>query len=243
MNSEAMRRRSETGVPRAFMLNSTFFCTVIHGKRPWSWNTMAVSVDGPSISWPATAIWPEVAVSSPAIIMSSVDFPQPERPSRQTNSPSSPTKSMPRSASTDSVLPGKILPTPTHSMKRFILGCSFRVGREALLPAADIGAREPHQLVGQQADRADHDDARHDEIGAEGELGVQDHVAQARLHRDHLGGHHGEPSRADRQPQAGEDGVQRGGQNNVAHHQHLARAGGTRDLDQGALDAPHAEDG
>ena len=98
--------RSAAGVPRAFMLNSTFFCTVIQGNRPWSWNTIAVSGDGPSISLPATAIWPEVGSSSPAIISSKVDLPQPERPSRQTNSPAPQVKSMPRSASTASVLPG-----------------------------------------------------------------------------------------------------------------------------------------
>ena len=98
--------RSAAGVPRAFMLNSTFFCTVIQGKRPWSWKTMAASIDGPSSSRPAITIWPAVGFSSPATICSRVDLPQPERPSRQTKSPAPQEKSMPRKASTGSVLPG-----------------------------------------------------------------------------------------------------------------------------------------
>ncbi len=67
---------------------------------------MAASGDGPSSSRLAITIWPEVGFSSPATICSKVDLPQPERPSRQTKSPASQVKSMPRSASTGSVLPG-----------------------------------------------------------------------------------------------------------------------------------------
>ena len=102
----AIAARSAAGVPRAFMLNSTFFCTVIQGNRPWSWKTIEVAVEGPSSSRSATTIWPAVGRSRPATICSRVDLPQPERPSRQTKSPAPQEKSMPRSASTGSVLPG-----------------------------------------------------------------------------------------------------------------------------------------
>ena len=58
------------------------------------------------VLWYLGAIWPAVGSSSPAIICSKVDLPQPERPSRQTKSPASQVKSMRRSASTGSFLPG-----------------------------------------------------------------------------------------------------------------------------------------
>ncbi len=42
----------------------------------------------PSIGWPSTEIEPEVGLSKPAIILSSVVLPQPEGPSSEKNSPS-----------------------------------------------------------------------------------------------------------------------------------------------------------
>src|SRR2546429_8055390 len=56
---------------------------------------------------------PSVADSSPAIILSSVDLPQPLGPSKQTNSPACTSTFTGRNASTTPVRPGKILLTPS----------------------------------------------------------------------------------------------------------------------------------
>ena len=57
---------------------------------------------GPSwlTTWPPMAISPTLMLSSPAIIDSKVDLPQPEGPTRIRNSPSATSMSMPCSTST-----------------------------------------------------------------------------------------------------------------------------------------------
>ena len=49
----------------------------------------------PLATMPSIAIVPELIVSSPAIILSSVDLPHPEGPTSTTNSPSPIDRSMP----------------------------------------------------------------------------------------------------------------------------------------------------
>ena len=60
---------------------------VIHGSRHGDWNTTPRSGPGPGISLSSTSTPPSVDGSNPAAIDSTVDFPQPEWPIRQTNSP------------------------------------------------------------------------------------------------------------------------------------------------------------
>ncbi len=63
---------------------------------------MSRSLGGTSLTTRSPiAISPEVTVSSPAIIASSVDLPQPEGPTSTTNSPVSTSRSMPFSTSTE----------------------------------------------------------------------------------------------------------------------------------------------
>jgi hypothetical protein len=59
----------------------------------------ARSGPGPAISRPSSTAPPFVAGVSPATILSSVDFPQPECPMIETNSPFSIESVMPRSTS------------------------------------------------------------------------------------------------------------------------------------------------
>ena len=61
---------------------------------------------------PAIAISPEVIVSSPAIMASSVDFPQPDGPTSTMNSPGSTSRSTPFSTST---VPKRLLRLRTES--------------------------------------------------------------------------------------------------------------------------------
>ena len=45
------------------------------------------SLPGPTMGLPFTVMSPDVCLSKPAIIFNNVDFPHPEGPSRETNSP------------------------------------------------------------------------------------------------------------------------------------------------------------
>ena len=66
--------------------------TVSHGNSAGSWNIRAVR--------PSTSTRPAVGRSSPATSVSSVDLPQPEAPTRQTNSPARTSSEMRSRAST-----------------------------------------------------------------------------------------------------------------------------------------------
>ena len=60
-----------------------------HGSRHGAWNTTPRSRPGPSTTAPLTVTSPASAVLRPAAMLSAVDLPQPECPTRQTNSPGS----------------------------------------------------------------------------------------------------------------------------------------------------------
>ncbi|CAM5430827.1 hypothetical protein SHIRM173S_00710 [Streptomyces hirsutus] len=78
-SSSARPRRSAFGTPRSFRASSMFLPAVSHGNSACSWN---ISAGRPSV-----LIAPALGASRPATRLSSVDLPQPEAPSRVTNSP------------------------------------------------------------------------------------------------------------------------------------------------------------
>ena len=61
---------------------------------------MPRSGPGPTIASPSIVTLPLVGISSPATMFSSVDFPQPDAPTMQTNSPSATSRSIPSMART-----------------------------------------------------------------------------------------------------------------------------------------------
>src|SRR5262249_7889114 len=73
--------------PRERGPNSTLARTVIHGNNRYCWNMTPRCGLGPSTISPPRLISPVVGRSIPAIMLSSVDFPQPLGPTRATNSP------------------------------------------------------------------------------------------------------------------------------------------------------------
>ena len=93
-----------------------FCATVIQGNRAYSWNTMPRSGPGAATVRPSTSMPPRVGCEKPAMALSSVDFPQPDGPSRQTNSPRLMVKSMSLRATTSPPGTGKILSTPETTM-------------------------------------------------------------------------------------------------------------------------------
>ena len=66
---------------------ATFCSAVIQGISAWPWKITARSSEGPVISAPSTITPPSLGASSPARMFSTVVLPQPECPTRQTNSP------------------------------------------------------------------------------------------------------------------------------------------------------------
>ena len=84
MAATARLRRSSGAMPCASRPISTFSSTVSQGNSAKLWNTIATSPAGPETSAPPMVTLPEVAGIRPAMIRSSVDFPQPERPSSAT---------------------------------------------------------------------------------------------------------------------------------------------------------------
>src|SRR5437867_5240593 len=79
---------------------STFCCTVNQGNSACSWKTMPISGGVSTTARPPTRIFPAVGVTNPARQLSSVVLPQPEGPSRQTNSEGAISSVMPARTST-----------------------------------------------------------------------------------------------------------------------------------------------
>jgi hypothetical protein len=73
---------------------STLPSTLRQGNSTGVWNTMPMSLRGPWIGVPLSAASPCEAGNSPARILSRVDFPQPDGPTMEMNSPSATAKSM-----------------------------------------------------------------------------------------------------------------------------------------------------
>ncbi len=66
---------------------STFSSTVSQGKSAKVWNTIATSVAGPATGCSPMVTEPALGGIRPAMMRSSEDLPQPERPSSETISP------------------------------------------------------------------------------------------------------------------------------------------------------------
>jgi hypothetical protein len=88
---------SAAGTPRVASPKPTLASTLIQGNSPLSWNTIAFSTVQPEA---ATLMLPLVSFASPARMRSKVDFPQPEGPTMQTNSPGAMCRLMSSSATT-----------------------------------------------------------------------------------------------------------------------------------------------
>src|SRR5260370_24220434 len=188
------------------------------------WKTMPRSAPGEVIARPSTVTWPELGFSKPAIIFWSVDFPQPEGPSRQRNS----------FFSTDSVMSSSAMTSVLRFRSRKVL-LTFEIWIVAIsaLPALDRGVALPvqharHQRTnGQVAEKAEQTDAGHGgehEVITQEIIGIPEHVAEAALHRYQFPRHGQHPRRPDANAQAGKYAGQRRRQNDVAQQLPLAAA-------------------
>src|SRR5262245_16095687 len=163
---------------------------------------------GPLTTSPSMRTSPRVGAMKPAMMFRMVDLPQPDGPSRHTNSPSRTDRLM--SSRTLMLPPSRSNTMPRPSTRSLSLGAVAG----AAIPAERLVIRVPpadrwHSFqrsdtdVEQQPDDADHDHPGDDQIVAvAGVARVDDHEAEARVDRDHLGGDDDHPRNPERDSQA-----------------------------------------
>src|SRR5208282_1491531 len=137
---------------------------------------------GPRSGTPSTLMLPRSGGSKPAMMLSSVDLPQPEGPTMATNSPSPTLKSMPSSTSSE----------PRPESKLLLTECTVTLA--GIAPPDELQRFEQaHHPVEHQTDYTDDDHAAdHQVVAIAGVARIDDQVAQTRVQRDHLGGHYHE---------------------------------------------------
>src|SRR5581483_2841619 len=154
---------------------------------------------GPTTGWPSIRTWPLVGAMKPAMTFKIVDFPQPDGPNRQTNSPSPTSRLMSSSTLT--------LP-PSRPNTMLIPSARSLTGRAALVirvsPAERRNSFErPDADIEQKPDDPDHHHARNDQVvPVPGIPSVDDQEAQAGVDGDHFRGDDVEPRDAQRNPKA-----------------------------------------
>src|SRR5437016_5167296 len=157
---------------------------------------MPRSEPGPVTATPSRRTRPALGRSSPATIRSRVDLPQPEGPSRQMKSLSATASEVGSRARVAGrpPRPGKIRLTP-----------SIR-SRDKRAPSGEAPGEQPlvrhlEEVVGDEADEADHNDPEDDLSGIEQRLAVGDHVADAAGGADQLGHDDVRPRPAEHEPE------------------------------------------
>src|SRR5919197_1366955 len=146
-------RRSASGAP--FSASSRFRRTVIQGNTDPRWVIRIPRRLGPRIGRPSIRTSPRSARSNPASTLRSVDFPQPDGPTMETNSPSLTVNDM--SSTADN--------SPSPVLKRFETPLTEILAPTGVPPANLFqGLQPPHDEVQQQADGADADHPCDDEV-------------------------------------------------------------------------------
>src|SRR5579872_1399650 len=161
---------------------------------------MPRSLPGPVMIRPWIETSPVVGSSKPAMMRNNVDFPQPDAPIMQTNSPLGITRSIGASASISSSPTAKRLVT-LRIVKTSCAGL-FTVLRT---PAQEAVTDRHDDAVGDKAAGADHDHARNHEIGARQRAAIHHHRTQAGGNAGHFADHDQDPGKAVGDPQAGKD--------------------------------------
>src|SRR6476646_5957396 len=122
---------------------------------------MALSGPGPSICSPAIAAMPAVGWSKPALMLSSVDFPQPDGPLATTNSPLRICRLM--SCST-LFSPASFVTKVRSSPSQETITSGFCMDARFPVPAKHNGLDRQNDAVGQEAHEAERDHRRDDDV-------------------------------------------------------------------------------
>src|SRR5436305_3173365 len=163
---------------------------------------MPRSAPGPVTGAASSSTRPVVGTSSPATMRSSVDLPQPD-------GPSTPMKSL--SATASEVGSSARVGGPPRTPWKIRLTASMTRrdtrARSGQAPGEQPLVQRLEQVIGDEADDSDHDDAEDDLTGVEQRLAVGDHVADAAGGADELGHDDVGPRPAQHQAQRlGDDG-------------------------------------
>src|SRR5688572_1963966 len=134
---------------------------------------MPRSADRPVSRRPPWVMAPEGRRSSPAIQRRTVDLAQPAGPTMHENS-----RPGIASAMCSSAVTGRPLRPPKRTVTSSIRSLLKRMARgsEARRPRQEPTAQQLEQLVRDQAQDPDDDDAENDDVGEQTAHGVQDHV-------------------------------------------------------------------
>src|SRR5471032_505272 len=224
------------GMPLISRPKAMFFSTVIQGNSAYSWNTMPRSGPGPVTSLLSAVMAPDDGNEKPAIAFSSVDLPQPEGPSRQTNWPCGISRLMSLRAITSRLSVLKTLLTALTSIWVILI-------LQAAVPAQQMIVQFVHADVDDQAQQADADHAGDDFVGPEVFARFEDAEAEAVVHGDHLRHDHHDEGGADADPHAGQDVGHGGRQHHADKHGALADAEVAGGADVDAVHLAHAGDG
>src|SRR5260370_210685 len=142
---------------------------------------MPRSAPGEVVARPSTVTWPVLGFSKPAIMFWSVDFPQPEGPSRQRNSFFSTDRVMSSSART-SVLrfrSRKVL--LTFEISIVAISALPALNRGIALPVQDARHQSPNCQVAEIAEQSDAGHGGEHEVVAQEIIGIPEHIPAPRL--------------------------------------------------------------
>src|SRR5205807_3605237 len=252
--SESLSRSRSTvvAIPSARLISrpkAMFSKTVIQGKSAYSWKTIARSGPGALTGLPKASTVPSSGAMKPAMTLSSVDLPQPDGPSRQTNSPGATSRSMfskARMACVNCLRTPRMCTAGSGPGTEGGLGPAFVAALCIFDPA--VPAKQPiveprHAAVDGEADHADGDHAGDDLVGPEVFARFEDSITEAVVDGDHLGHDHADKGDADADAHAGQDRRHGARKQDAAEERGGRGAEVLRDADVDGVDVAHAGDG
>src|SRR3984893_5578866 len=218
--------------------------TLNQGKSAASWNKTLRRGSGRITGSPRNSTAPRVGPWNPATMLRSVDLPQPGGPRTAANSLGAILRSMPSRATSRPDRPLNSLKTPRSSATGAVAGRGADSGMPLQRPPAQhhLGGSED-DLVGDEAEQS-HGEHRGDtDVHPSDVVRVPQDVPEAGLDRDHLGDDDGRPRHSDAEAQAGEDGGQGRGQDDLQENGPLARPQHARGAKEQQIRVPHAVGG
>src|SRR5947208_3017823 len=221
----AISRHRAASTPARRGPNSTFWATVSQGKSTYSWKTTPRSGPGPVIGVASTSTRPRVGGRKPATMLSSVDFPQPDGPSRHRSSPAWTSRLMSTSAGVGR--PGRTpcgRPRPERAPRRHPPGSS----RGRTLPPEPATAEADDESVARVAEEPQHNRGAEHLVHEEEVPPVVDEVAEPLFGADELGDDDDEERERHAETDPGQDLRQRRRQHDAEEERRApgAQAGG-----------------
>src|SRR5882724_2707889 len=195
---------------------------VSQGRSEWFWNTTPRSGPGPVTSRLARKTWPSLGSTSPLTILSSVDFPHPECPISETNSPARMSRLISSSAQNGPFLVWNTMRTLSICRYRSLMSSSV---------VAEAAREQDHRLLEQEADDADRKDCDDDVLDIEVVPFVPHPEADADASGEHLRCDDHQPRDADRQAHARDHVRQHRRKQNLAEHRPLRKIEHARDVE------------